>query len=79
MKMTYFTYNRAINNIVNFLDEKNIELIYKEAEGNKLLDENETLKTAEVVAEKAKFVAHEIKNNLSIINLYSTITKKRRQ
>lgn len=71
------TYNRAINNIVNFLDEKNIELIYKEAEGNKLLDENETLKTAEVVADKAKFIAHEIKNNLSIINLYSTITKKR--
>ena len=38
---------------------------------------NEMLKTASVVSEKAKFIAHEIKNNLSIINLYSKITEKR--
>ena len=35
------------------------------------------LKTASAVSEKAKFIAHEIKNNLSIINLYSKITEKR--
>ena len=40
-------------------------------------DCDETLKTAQTVVEKAKFIAHEIKNNLSIVNLYSTIVKKR--
>lgn len=69
--------NKAVNNIALSLNDKNEELKLKEAEGNSLNDCDETLKTAQVVSEKAKFIAHEIKNNLSIINLYSTIIKKR--
>ena len=69
--------NKAINNIAEILNDKNEELILKEAEGNSLQDCDETLKTAQTVVEKAKFIAHEIKNNLSIVNLYSTIVKKR--
>lgn len=69
--------NRAIQNITNILNEKNNEIIFSENEKKHFVPVDDTLKTAEIVADKAKFIAHEIKNNLSIINLYSKITEKR--
>jgi hypothetical protein len=69
--------NSSIRNIVDSLNDRNEEILYKIAESNHPIDTDEMLKTASVVSEKAKFIAHEIKNNLSIINLYSKITEKR--
>ena len=69
--------NKSISNIASCLDEKNEEILYKIAESKQPIDTDEMLKTASVVSERAKFIAHEIKNNLSIINLYSKITEKR--
>ncbi len=69
--------NKSISNIAACLDEKNEEILYKIAESKQPIDTDEMLKTASVVSERAKFIAHEIKNNLSIINLYSKITEKR--
>ena len=69
--------NKSISNIASCLDEKNEEILYKIAESKHPIDSDEMLKTASAVSEKAKFIAHEIKNNLSIINLYSKITEKR--
>ena len=57
--------------------EKNEEIIFSESEKKHLVPADDSIKTAEIVADKAKFIAHEIKNNLSIINLYSKITEKR--
>jgi K+-sensing histidine kinase KdpD len=71
--------NKSIENIVSILDDKNVEYIFSEKEKNNILNSDDTVKTAEIIAEKAKFIAHEIKNNLSIINLYSTIANKRLQ
>ncbi len=69
--------NNSIRNIVDSLNDKNEEILYKIAESNHPIDTDEILNTASIVSEKAKFIAHEIKNNLSIINLYSKITEKR--
>ena len=69
--------NKSISNIAACLDEKNEEILYKIAESKQPIDTDDMLKTASAVSEKAKFIAHEIKNNLSIINLYSKITEKR--
>ncbi len=69
--------NQSITAIANLLNEKTEEFIFNEQEKKNIISSDDTLKTAETVAQKAKFIAHEIKNNLSIVNLYSTITEKR--
>ena len=69
--------NKSIKSIVNILDLKNEEIIFSEIEKKQILKSDDTVETARIVAEKAKFIAHEIKNNLSIINLYSKISQKK--
>ena len=69
--------NSSINSIAHLLNLKNEDILFSENEKKQLLNTDDTHKTAEIVASKAKFIAHEIKNNLSIINLYSTILEKR--
>ena len=69
--------NKSITNIVNVLNDKNEEIIFSQLQNEFSINSDDTLKTANIVADKAKFIAHEIKNNLSIINLYSKITQKR--
>ncbi|MBQ4078215.1 HAMP domain-containing histidine kinase [bacterium] len=69
--------NNAMRNLADCLNDKNEEILYKIAESKHPIDTDDMLKTANIVSEKAKFIAHEIKNNLSIVNLYSKITEKR--
>lgn len=69
--------NQSLQAIATMFNEKNEEIIVSENEKKHLVSADDTLKTAGIVAEKAKFIAHEIKNNLSIINLYSKIVEKR--
>ncbi len=69
--------NLSVNTIALMLNDRIEEYRFSENEKDKILDVNDTYKTAEIVANKAKFIAHEIKNNLSIINLYSKILEKR--
>lgn len=69
--------NKSINNIVYLLDEVNSEFSYHIAGNNQNEENEENIQTAKIVADKAKFVAHEIKNNLSIVNLYTKIIEKR--
>lgn len=71
--------NKSVQNICDLLDEKEEEFLFSVAQNNSPIDNSEELKTAQAITEKAKFVAHEIKNNLSIINLYSKIIDKRLQ
>lgn len=71
--------NKSVQNICDLLDQKEEELLFSVAHNNTPIDNNEELKVAQAVTEKAKFVAHEIKNNLSIVNLYSKIIEKRLQ
>lgn len=69
--------NTAINSIASILNAKNEEVQFSNIEKEHILKSDDKLETATIVADKARFIAHEIKNNLSIINLYSKISQKR--
>ncbi len=69
--------NKSINSIAVMLDERNEDVLFSEREKSQIYANDDTYQTAEIVANKAKYIAHEIKNNLSIINLYSKIIDKR--
>lgn len=69
--------NKSVNHIVSVLNEKNNEYISASIENTVLNSENDNVKTAKAITENAKLTAHEIKNNISVINLYSSILKKR--
>ncbi|MCD7779458.1 MAG: HAMP domain-containing histidine kinase [Candidatus Gastranaerophilales bacterium] len=69
--------NSSISSIAAELNDKNEEIIFSEHEKQHIFSNDDTLQTADIVVNKAKFIAHEIKNNLSIINLYTAIAQKR--
>lgn len=69
--------NSAVSSLVFDLNDKSREILFANEENKNLTKNDETLQVAELVAQKAKYISHEIKNNLSIINLYSTIVQKR--
>lgn len=69
--------NKSIGLIADKLNTRTEEILFAELEKKQLLTTDDRLETAAIVSEKAKFIAHEIKNNLSIINLYSKISEKR--
>ncbi len=66
--------NQSIRKIVTSLNEKNEEIFFNQ---NAQINYDESVQTAQIVSNKAKFIAHEIKNGLSVINLYSKILDKR--
>ena len=47
------------------------------AKETKHFSSDNVINAASIIADKAKFIAHEIKNNLSVINLYASIAQKR--
>ena len=66
--------NQSVSQIISYLNDKTEEIQFC---NNSSSNDDDTLITAQIVAEKAKFIAHEIKNSLSVINLYSKIIQKR--
>lgn len=69
--------NTSISAVASLLNGRNEEIIFSELEKEQLLNSDDKIQTATIVADKARFIAHEIKNNLSVINLYSKIVQKR--
>lgn len=69
--------NQSIGMIASLLNDKNEDIVFSEKEKENFIPVDETIKTAEIVSNNARFISHEIKNNLSIINLYSKILEKR--
>lgn len=69
--------NVSINKIVDCLNAVNEEVIINEAEKEDLSRTENLLKEYEYTSDKAKFISHEIKNHLSIIDLYTKITENR--
>ena len=69
--------NVAINKIVNCLDNVNQEMVFSQAEKENFSETEDLLKEYEQISDKAKMIAHEIKNHISVINLYSKILEKR--
>ncbi len=69
--------NVSINKLVGCLDSVNEEIVLTQAEKQDLSKTHELLNEYEYTADKAKMIAHEIKNHLSVIDLYTKITEKR--
>ncbi len=71
------TMNIAINKIVNCLNNVNQEMVFSQAEKENYNESEDLLKQYEQISEKAKMTAHEIKNHVSVIDLYTKILEKR--
>ena len=69
--------NKAVHKFINFADSFVEEASLTQAEAG-LLGENEDIaKKYEYISTKAKIISHDIKNHLSVIDLYSKIMEKR--
>ncbi|MBQ2644446.1 HAMP domain-containing histidine kinase [bacterium] len=71
------TMNIAINKIVDCLNNVNQEMVFTQAEKENLSGSEELINEYKQISEKAKFTAHEIKNHISVIELYTKILEKR--
>ena len=71
------TMNLAINKIADAYNNISKEMVITLAEQENYDKSEELLKEFEQISEKAKMTAHEIKNQLSVIDLYSKIIEKR--
>lgn len=71
------TMNLAVNKIADAYNSVNQEMIITLAEQENCSKSDDLLKEFEQISEKAKLTAHEIKNHLSVIDLYTKILEKR--
>lgn len=71
------TMNTAVNKIVDCLNNVNQEMVFTKAEQETFINSDKVFSEYEQISEKAKFIAHEIKNHVSVIDLYTQILEKR--
>lgn len=71
------TLNNTVNKFISFSNDIFEENIASHAENSILEGGNEEAKKYAYISSKAKSIAHEIKNHVSIINLYTKIMDKR--
>jgi len=68
--------NKSIRKIVENLEDTNQENMISKLEKANFEEDSELLSRLEFISKKSSYVAHEIRNQLSICNLYSTIIEK---
>lgn len=69
--------NKAVHKFINYADSFVEEASLSQAEST-ILGENEDIeKKYEYISSKAKLISHDIRNHLSVIDLYSKIMEKR--
>ena len=68
--------NNAFLNLIKFSENSLAELNINEEEKKNLEDLAQNLKRDEAIAQRARFISHEIKNQLSVIDVYTKITEK---
>ncbi len=69
--------NSSIRKLAGTLEDLNREVEIGSFSQNELGKSEKNLENYEQATENIRFICHEIKNHLSIINLYSTITQKK--
>ena len=69
--------NKAIHKFINFADSYVEEASLTQAEAGLLGESDDISKKYEYISTKAKVISHDIKNHLSVIDLYSKIMEKR--
>ena len=68
--------NEAFLSLIKFSENSLNELNINEEEKKNLEDLTLALKRDEVIAQRARFISHEIKNQLSIIDVYTKIVER---
>lgn len=69
--------NKVISSIIEYVDKVNHEIILTEAEKENLESQDQLFEQYEKNYENTRLISHEIKNQLSVIDLYSKIIEKR--
>jgi signal transduction histidine kinase, nitrogen specific, ntrB len=69
--------NKSVHKFINFADSFVEEAALTQAEAGLLGQSDDIAKKYEYISTKAKIISHDIKNHLSIIDLYSKIMEKR--
>lgn len=69
--------NRAVHKFINFADSFVEEATLSQAETSIISETDDIEKKYEYISSKAKVISHDIRNHLSIIDLYSKIMEKR--
>ncbi len=69
--------NQAIHKFINFADSFVEEASLTQAEAGLLSENDDIVKKYDYISTKSKVISHDIKNHLSIIDLYSKIMEKR--
>ena len=69
--------NQAIHKFINFADSFVEEASLTQAEAGLLSENADIVKKYDYISTKSKVISHDIKNHLSIIDLYSKIMEKR--
>ena len=68
--------NLSLRKVVDMLNEINQDVMISSIEQDDLLKNDETARQMEFLTKKATYVSHELKNQLSIIDLYTDILQK---
>lgn len=69
--------NKAVHKFINFADSFVEETSLSQAETGLLSGSDDIAKKYEYISSKAKVISHDIKNHLSVIDLFSKIMEKR--
>lgn len=69
--------NRAVHKFINYADSFVEEASLTQAEAGLFKESDDIAKKYEYISTKAKIISHDIKNHLSVIDLYSKIMEKR--
>lgn len=69
--------NRAVHKFINFADSFVEEATLSQAETSIISETDDIEKKYEYISSKAKVISHDIRNHLSVIDLYSKIMEKR--
>ena len=69
--------NKAVHKFINFADSFVEEATLTQAEAGLLGESDDIEKKYEYISTKSKIISHDIKNHLSVIDLYSKIMEKR--
>ena len=69
--------NKAVHKFIDYANNFVVEASASKAENDLLEANEELLQKYEYISNKAKLISHEIKNHLSVIDLYSRIIEKR--
>lgn len=69
--------NRAVHKFINYADSFVEEASLTQAEAGLFKESDDITKKYEYISTKAKVISHDIKNHLSVIDLYSKIMEKR--